>query len=146
MYRQVHTPSIQPFIHNVMSLFSFWSAVLPASPQPFSKPGRNFSKRNNSHHCMLLPSPHSRWSFTWQKDRWTTQKASIPASYSDVSHCRTLSPSGRRKDNVVVQLVSWFMLRSCRAFSSHFVKWMCDGFWQTVRQNLTVALPCCTQD
>lgn len=127
-----------------MSIFSFSSAVLLGLLQPFSKLVRNFSKRTNSNHYVLLPPPPLRW---WQDDGWTAQKASIPASYSDASHYGSfLLSSGRRKDNVVLQLVPWFMLRSCRAFSFHFVKWMCDGFWQTVRQNVIETLPCCTQD
>jgi len=57
-----------------------------------------------------------------------------------------LSPFIRKKDNEVLQLVACFTLTSCRAFSFHFVKLMCDGFWQTVRQNVIVTLPCCTGD
>lgn len=122
--------------------FNFSNAVKLPLLERCSKLVRNFSKRNNFNHCVLLPPPPSQWRFTCQGDRWTTQKPSVPVCDPDASHYRILS---LQKRNVVLQLVPWFILQSSRAFPFRFVKEMFDDFWQTIRPNLLVMFPCCIQ-
>lgn len=106
-YWQFHAPPIKPFIHNVMFMFSFSSAILPVLLQLFSKPVRNFHERNNSNHYyyhlhQAEVSPGHRMG--GQPIKHLFQHLIL----MQVTIGSLLVPSGRKEDNAALQLVPWF--------------------------------------